>query len=77
LKSFARALPFARGALADRGAPFPEAHVLLGNILLNLKDYAGAARQFAAFLKLAPRLSSAEQARQVLQQMKAAGIAVD
>jgi len=77
LKSFARALPFARGALADHGGPFPEAHVLLGNILLNLKDYAGAARQFAAFLKLAPRSPSAEQARQVLQQMKAAGISVD
>jgi len=48
----------------------------LGNILLNLKDYAGAARQFSTFLKLAPRSPSTEQARQVLQQMKTAGIAV-
>lgn len=77
LKSFARALPFARGALQDRNGPFPEAHVLLGNILLNLKQYPEAAHQFSTFLQLAPRSSSAEPARQVLREMKAAGIAVD
>ncbi len=48
-----------------------------GNILLNLKQYPEAAHQFSTFLQLAPRSSSAEPARQVLREMKAAGIAVD
>lgn len=51
-----------------------EVHVLLGNILVNLKRYPEAARECSTFLKLAPDSPSAEPARAVLQKMKAAGI---
>jgi tetratricopeptide (TPR) repeat protein len=74
LKSFARALPYARKAMEDRNVAFPEGHVLLGNILMNLRQYPEAARQFSTFLKLAPGSPSAEPARKVLEQMQAAGL---
>jgi len=77
LKAFALALAAAEKAIALRNAPLPEAHVLMGNILVNLRRYGEAAREYQTFLKLAPDSPSAAPAREVLGKMKAAGIQVD
>ncbi len=74
MHDFAPALESAKRALEFRGSDFPEVHVLLGNILVNLKRYPEAAGEYATFLKLAPNSPSAEPARAVLKKMQAAGI---
>lgn len=76
LKDFPRALSHARKALETRGGPYPEAHVLLANVLINLRQYPEAAQHLSTFLKLAPDSSSAPAAPEVLRKMKASGIRV-
>lgn len=76
LKDFSRALPHARKALETRGGPYPEAHVLLANVLINLRQYPEAAQHLSTFLKLAPDSPSAPPAREVLRKMKEAGVSV-
>lgn len=75
-RRFTDALPPARAALQARGEPFPEVHVLLGNVLMNLRQYPEAAQELSAFLKQAPDSPSAPPAREVLRKMKAAGVPV-
>jgi tetratricopeptide (TPR) repeat protein len=77
LKAFAEAAAAAQKALDFRNAAFPEAHVLMGNILVNLRRYPAAALEYQTFLKMAPDSPSAGPARDVLNKMKAAGIPVD
>ena len=77
LKAFAQARQFAEAALDARRGPFPEAHIVLANALMNLREYPEAARHLAVFLKLAPDSPSAPPARAVLEEMKRAGVPME
>lgn len=75
LKAFAEALKAAQRAIELRSnGDFPEAHVLLGNILVSLRRYPDAAREYRTFLEMAPDSPSAAPAREALDKLKAAGI---
>jgi tetratricopeptide (TPR) repeat protein len=57
----------------DTHHTIPQNHDLLGVILAQRGDYAGAADQFRAYLKLAPDSDNAPKVRQRLNQVEAAG----
>jgi len=49
---------------------FPQVNLLLGAMLANKQDYAGAADQFRSYLKAAPTAPNADKVRQQLAQLE-------
>lgn len=49
---------------------FPQVNLLLGTMLANKQDYAGAADQFRSYLKAAPTAPNADKVRQQLAQLE-------
>lgn len=71
LKNFDAAEASARKVrLFDTEFRLPVAHLLLGTLLLQKRDYSGAAEGFRAFLKAAPGSPDAPAIRQQLQEIE-------
>jgi Flp pilus assembly protein TadD len=71
LNRFQEAEPHARKAVAIEPT-FPDAHVLLGNVLLRLRDGPGAVAEFEEYLRLAPNGSLAAPTQALVKKLKAA-----
>ena len=50
---------------------YPEAELVLANILMGKRDYAGAATELEEYLKLAPKAANAEEVNNQLKQLRA------
>ena len=59
-----------RAERLDAQHSFPLINLLLGTILSQRKDYAGAAEQFKFYLKLVPSASNAEKVRQQIAELE-------
>jgi protein O-GlcNAc transferase len=70
LNRFQEAEPHARKAIALE-PDFPEAHILLGNVLLRLRDAPGALTEFQEYLRLAPNGSHAAPTRDLVKKLEA------
>lgn len=55
----------------DPERTIPRAHAVLGAILIERQDYAGAAEQLRAYIELAPPGPDVDQARAMLEQLEA------
>lgn len=55
----------------DPERPIPKAHAVLGAILIERQDYAGAAEQLRAYIELAAPGPEVDQARVMLEQLEA------
>jgi Flp pilus assembly protein TadD len=51
---------------------FPEGHILLGNVLLRLRDGARALAEFQEYLRLAPKGPFAGPTQQLVKKLQAA-----
>ena len=71
LNRFQEAEPHARKAVAIEPT-FPDAHVLLGNVLLRLRDGPGAVAEFEEYLRLAPNGSLAAPTQALVKKLKTA-----
>jgi tetratricopeptide (TPR) repeat protein len=71
LNRFQEAELHARKAVAIEPT-FPDAHVLLGNVLLRLRDGPGAVAEFEEYLRLAPNGSLAAPTQALVKKLKTA-----
>jgi Flp pilus assembly protein TadD len=71
LNRFQEAEPHARKAVA-LDPNFPEGHILLGNVLLRLRDGTHALTEFQEYLRLAPNGTFAAPTQELVKKLRTA-----